>query len=172
MGTHFRGKANEVQALDAYIKLMRAHTSVERRVGVALAGHRLTENQLGVLEVLLHLGPQCQRSLGSKLFTSNASVTQLVDQLEKRGWVRRERDAGDRRFITVHLSDEGRTFIERVFPEHAQTIASCFDALSPAEQAELGRLCRKLGLAAKGSVPCDEAEKGEAAEPSPQRTVA
>ena len=156
MGTHFKGKPAQVRALDAYIKLMRATGSVRSRLDRALARHKLTENQLGVLEAILHLGPQCQRALAEKLWTTGPSVTLLVDQLEQRGWVRRERNAQDRRFVSVDLTAEGKRFIERVFPGHAEAIAETFGALTAAEQAQLGRLCKKLGLRAAGD---DEAPR-------------
>ena len=155
MGTHFKGKPGEVRALDAYIKLMRATGSVRARLDRALARHKLTENQLGVLEALLHLGPLCQRALAEKLWTTGPSVTLLVDQLEQRGWVKRERDERDRRFVTVDLTVEGRRFIERIFPGHAAEIAACFGALTAKEQEQLGKLCKKLGVhaAASGEEP-------------------
>jgi MarR family transcriptional regulator, 2-MHQ and catechol-resistance regulon repressor len=146
MGTHFKGKPAEVRALDAYIKLMRATGAVRARLDRALARHKLTENQLGVLEAILHLGPQCQRALAEKLWTTGPSVTLLVDQLEERGWVRRVRSEEDRRLVSVNLTAEGRRFIERIFPGHAAAIVQTFGALSASEQEQLGRLCKKLGL--------------------------
>jgi MarR family 2-MHQ and catechol resistance regulon transcriptional repressor len=151
MGTHFKGKAAESRALDTFIKLSRATRSFHQHLERRLAEQGLTQNQLGVLEMLLHLGPMCQRALGQKLFTSGANVTMLVDQLEERGLVKRERDANDRRFLTVHLTGDGRKFIERIFPSHAAAIAEAMSTLSASEQEELGRMCRKLGLALEGA---------------------
>ena len=160
MGTHFKGRAAEVRALDAYVKLVRATASVHRRMEKALTAHKLTENQLAVLEVILHLGPQCQRALAQKLLTSGPSVTLLVDQLEERGHVRRERNAEDRRFISVQLTAEGRRFIEKVFPGHVDAIVETFGALSATEQEELGRLCKKLGHHASDAEADPEAVRG------------
>src|SRR2546430_16978870 len=67
MGTHYRGRAAEVRALDTYIKLTRATSSVGVRLSRGLAEAGLTPTQLGVLEALLHLGPLGQRVLGGKL---------------------------------------------------------------------------------------------------------
>ena len=146
MGTRHRGPKAEVRALDAFIKLMRAADSVSARLSGDTAGHGLTGSQLGVLEALYHLGPLCQRDLGAKLLSSSGNITLVVDNLEKRALVRRERQTEDRRFILVHLTDEGRGLIARVFPRHAARITEEMSVLTPAEQEELGRLCRKLGL--------------------------
>lgn len=150
MGTHYKGSAEEVRALDAFIKLMRAASTVRARLDEHLREIGITELQLGVLEALLHLGPLCQHELGRKQLTSRANVTLLVDRLEDRGWVRRERDAEDRRSVRVRLTEEGRRFIEEIFPRHLLRIREALDVLSLSEQEELGRLCRKLGLGAAG----------------------
>ena len=147
MGTRYRGTRAEVRALDAFIKLLRATDTVRARLDAELRELGLAESQLGVLESLLHLGPMRQCELGRKQLTSRANVTLIVDKLEDRGWVRREPDPDDRRATRVHLTDQGRHFIDEVFPLHAARIRETLGALSPSEQEELARLCRKLGLA-------------------------
>lgn len=145
MGTHYRGTEEETVALNAFIKLMRAASSVERRVHRHLSEEGLTESQFGVLEALHHLGPLCQKDLSAKLLKSCANLTTVVDNLEKRGWVRRERGINDRRFVTVHLSDAGREVISRAFRRHVRAVVGEFSGLEPGEQTQLGSLCRKLG---------------------------
>jgi MarR family 2-MHQ and catechol resistance regulon transcriptional repressor len=147
MGTRYVGQPAEVRALNAYIKLMRGAGSVQSQLERRLGRLGLTDNQFGALEALLHLGPVAQHELGRALFTSRANITTVVDNLEKRSLVRRERDPSDRRYVTVHLTPEGRQLIEGIFPGQVQAIVEAFSALSPAEQEELGRLCKKLGLA-------------------------
>jgi MarR family 2-MHQ and catechol resistance regulon transcriptional repressor len=70
----------------------------------------------------------------------------VIDNLEKRGLVKRERKAEDRRFYAVQLTVEGRRLIGRVFPRHAVKIVEEMNALTRTEQEELSRLCRKVGL--------------------------
>jgi MarR family 2-MHQ and catechol resistance regulon transcriptional repressor len=146
VGTRYKGRPAEVRALNAYIKLTRATSSLGARLARRLADTGLTPTQLGVLEALLHLGPLGQRGLGEKLLMSGANITTVVDNLERRGLVRRERREADRRNVTVQLTTEGRRLITRVFPGHAAAIAEAFSVLSAAEQDELGRLTKKLGL--------------------------
>jgi MarR family transcriptional regulator, 2-MHQ and catechol-resistance regulon repressor len=146
MASGCRGTDEEARALRAYVKLLRAAESVTGRLAARVQQAGLTWSQFGALEALLHLGPLCQRDLGEKLLKSTGNITMVVDNLERRGLVRRERRRDDRRYVTVHLTDEGRALIERLFPEHAAAIAAEMRALTPEEQDELGRLCRKLGL--------------------------
>ena len=145
MGTHYRGSATEVRALNAYINLLRAADSVSSRLLSGLPALGLTPSRFGVLETLLHLGPLCQRELGGKLLKSGADMTLVVDNLAKKGWVTRERGIKDRRFMSVHLTPKGRALIARIFSGHAKAVAAEFSALTSAEQDSLRALCRKLG---------------------------
>jgi MarR family 2-MHQ and catechol resistance regulon transcriptional repressor len=103
-----------------------------------------------VLEALMHLGPLCQRDLGRKILRSSGNMTLVVDNLEKRRLVQRERSPEDRRYYSVRLTAEGERLIRGIFPPHARAVTETMGALSRAEQEELGRLCRKLGVAAEG----------------------
>lgn len=146
MGTRYKGTKEEVRALNAFIKLVRSADSVNARLAPALAQEALTESQFGALEALYHVGPLHQCDLGQKLLRTSGNVTMVVDNLEKRGLVRRERGQEDRRFVTVHLTDAGERLIRDIFPRHAKRIIEEMSVLSSVEQEELGRLCRKLGM--------------------------
>ncbi|HEY3281234.1 MAG TPA: MarR family transcriptional regulator [Armatimonadota bacterium] len=150
MPVHYRGTQEEVRALGCYTKLMRAADSVTARLGPRVAAEGLTFSQFGALEALLHLGPLCQKELGAKLLKTGGNITLVVDNLEKRGLVRRERQADDRRYIIVSLTDEGRRLIRELFPSHAAAIAEQMGVLSPEEQEQLACLCRRLGLGSNG----------------------
>jgi MarR family 2-MHQ and catechol resistance regulon transcriptional repressor len=140
MGTHYSGTAREVLALDTYIKLARALASVNGCAHPPLASeHGLTVGQLGVLETLLHLGPMPQTRLCNKLLMSGSNLTTVVDNLERHGWVRRERDPDDRRVQIVHLTAAGRATIEDIFPAHAGRITA---ALAPSPRGD--RCTREL----------------------------
>jgi MarR family 2-MHQ and catechol resistance regulon transcriptional repressor len=145
MGTRHQGSEDEVRALNAFIKLMRATDSVGARLSGVLAEARLTEGQFGVLETLYHLGPLHPCELAAKLLRSGGNLTLVIDNLERNGLVRRERSTQDRRYVTIHLTPQGRALIAELFPRHAAAIAREMGVLSAAEQEELGRLCRKLG---------------------------
>jgi len=147
LGTHHKGTRTETRALDTYIKLMRAVGSLGAPLDRRLDEEGLTTTQFGVLEAVFHLGPMCQRALGEKLLTSGGNVTTVVDNLERRGLVQRVRSEEDRRFVSVHLTDDGRELIARVFPRHLGRIVEAMSALSAGEQDDLARLCKKLGLA-------------------------
>lgn len=145
MPTRYRGAENEVRALNALITLVRASEAVVGALQRELAGKRLTTSQFGVLEALFHLGPLCQGDLAGKLLRSGASTTSVVDGLEQRALVVRQRTEEDRRFVRVALTGTGRKLIQGMFPAHAQTVTRLFRVLTAEEQEQLRRLCRKLG---------------------------
>lgn len=145
MATHYSGPKEDVLALDSYIKLVRAAESVISRIYRNADMDGLTVSQFGVLEALLHLGPMCQRELGTKILKSSGNITMVIDNLEKRGLVERKRDRGDRRFVTVYLTDPGTRTIKEIFPGHLKRIKRELQVLSPNQQADLGKLCRDLG---------------------------
>ncbi len=145
MATRFRGTEEQIRALDTYLKLTRASDSIQARLSTAASLQALTISQFGVLEALMHLGPLNQNELGSKILKSNSNMTTVIDNLEKRGLVRRQRRNDDRRMIEIFLTDQGKSLIESVFPQHVAAIQEQFAVLSPEEQIELGNLLRKLG---------------------------
>ena len=99
MGTHYRGRSAEVRALDLLIKLSRSASALSDRLEEPLREQGFSASQFGLLEALLHLGPLEPCELGPKLLTSRPNVVLLVDQLERRGLVRRVPVAHDRRRI-------------------------------------------------------------------------
>ncbi len=145
MPTHYKGRIEEERALTTFIKLNRAVDSLDDRLFERGNIEDLTASQFGVMETLLHLGPLCQGTLSQKLLRSTGNMTMVIDNLEKRGLVRRERSTEDRRMVTIYLTTSGKELIERIFPKQAAAITEEMSVLTSEEQEELGRLCRKLG---------------------------
>ena len=145
MATRYRGTDDEVAALNAFIALQRAANALNAKLAPRIRHYGLTESQFGVLEALYHLGPMHQNELGAKLLKSGGNMTLVIDNLEKRGFVRRVRSETDRRYIAVHLTDEGEALIRKVFPEHAAAITALMSVLSREERGTLRSLARSVG---------------------------
>src|SRR5262245_26461965 len=101
MGTHHLGPDAEIRALDAFIKLSRAADTINAHALSSNTETGLTTSQFGTLEALYHLGPMCQTEIGRKILRSSGNITLVIDNLEKRGLVRRERAEDDRRRVSV-----------------------------------------------------------------------
>lgn len=139
-----KGEKKRRRALDAYARLQRAASLSSARVDQAVNTFGLSASQLGVLETLADRGSLHQQELVRALGRSKAQMTSIVDTLEKRGAVRRERHATDRRFMTVHLTDEGRALLEKAAPVRAEAIVALMRELTGEQRGRLARLCRRL----------------------------
>lgn len=146
---HNTSKASPDQhkALNIYVKLIRASSSVTARMHRHLRNDGLTGSQFGVLEALHHLGPLCQREIGNKILKTGGNMTLVIDNLEKRDLVKRVQDTQDRRYLKIHLTPRGQNLISGVFLRHVGIAENVFAALDGDEQEQLGKLLKKLGRA-------------------------
>ncbi|WCL51409.1 MarR family winged helix-turn-helix transcriptional regulator [Leptospira sp. GIMC2001] len=159
MGTKFKGTKREIQSLNAFIKLKRASESLSAKLNHSMQEFNLTESQFGIMEALYHLGPLCQKELGMKILKSTGNITLVIDNLEKRKLVLRNRTFEDRRYISITLTEEGHELISRFLPHHVTAITSEFSVLSVQEMDTLGKICKKLGLSITNSPECIKAHE-------------
>jgi MarR family 2-MHQ and catechol resistance regulon transcriptional repressor len=145
MPTHYTGSSAETRTLDTFIKLTRCTNSLLGRLAERNSIGELTYSQFAVLEALYHIGPMTAGEVSQKVLKSGGNLTLVIDNLERDGLVRRERDAKDRRVIHVHLTEAGKGKVEAVLPGHVAALVDEFKVLSAGEQRTLGELCRKLG---------------------------
>src|SRR5258707_6978050 len=105
---------------------------------------QLTPPQAGVLRRLAQFPGQSQRELADALGMHAPRLVALIDELEDRGLVARDRDPGDRRNYAISLTDEGRQLLAelaRVARQHEDTITA---ALDDNERAQLLTLLRRI----------------------------
>jgi len=145
MPTHYTGTRAEMRTLDTFIKLTRCTNSLLARLAERNTMDDLTPSQFAVLEALYHLGHMTQGEISTKVLKSGSNMTTVIDNLERDGFVRRERDEKDRRVIHVHLTEAGSGKVEAVLPGHIAALVEELKVLSASEQETLGKLCKKLG---------------------------
>jgi len=100
-----------------------------------------------LLSELRRAGPPYTLSPGElslELVRSSGGITRMLDQLEQRGWIRREPDPNDRRGVRVCLTDEGRELIDEAMVDHFENEAELFEDLSPANKQHLADLLREV----------------------------
>ncbi len=154
MPTHYTGTRAEIRVLDTFIKLTRCTNSLLNRLAERNTIGDLTPSQFAVLEALYHLGPLTQSEVSQKVLKSGSNMTTVIDNLERAGLVRRERDEQDRRVIHVHLTASGMSTIETLLPGHIEALVKEFSVLSASEQESLGKLCKKLGKGKESARVC------------------
>jgi DNA-binding MarR family transcriptional regulator len=84
--------------------------------------------------------------LGSATLVTSGTVTNRVDRLELRGFVRREPDADDRRGIRVVLTEQGRQVVDQALDDLLMRERAILSALSGQQRAQLANLLRTLVL--------------------------
>lgn len=146
MATNYKGTKQEINSLNNYIKLIRASESLSSRVNLMLSKKGLTISQFAVMDVLYNLGALSQKDLGKKILRSGGNITMVIDNLEKLGYVERERSKDDRRFFIIHLTKKGKRFFSNIFPIFLEAVVKEFKVLTDKEQLEFQRMCKLVGL--------------------------
>lgn len=128
---------------------MRTTDLVRRHFLEVLAPYGITLPQYNVLRVLRGAGEEGLPTLevAERLIEHAPGITRMMDRLEKRGWVRRERSAGDRRQVLCYLSDEGQRLLSELDECMNRADQEALSGLSEAEQRELVRLLDQVRAA-------------------------
>ena len=113
----------------------------ERHIGQPF-GMRKVEYSL--LLLLLANGPLTPKRLGQALALSGPKLTLLLDRLQERGLLRRERSALDGRSQNIVLTDAGRSLTQAAGDAAAPMERELDDRLSRAERLMLIELLRKV----------------------------
>jgi len=88
--------------------------------------------------------------LSKRLMYSQSRLSQRVDRLVARGWVRRERCPEDRRGTFAALTDEGLAAIEAAAPAHLRDVrALLIDVIDPEERAVVADVLERVATAAR-----------------------
>jgi MarR family 2-MHQ and catechol resistance regulon transcriptional repressor len=138
------------RALDLWVALARCAASVARVSARDIQRYGFTQAQFAVLEVLYHRGPLPLCTIGAKLLVTSGNITFVANQLEKAGWLKRQRSPDDGRVTLARLTARGEAQMERHFPSHAAAMDRAARHLTPREQAMLARLLKKWGKAVQG----------------------
>lgn len=138
------------RALRLFVVLARCADSVFEHARRDILQHGLKPSEFAVLEMLYHSGPTPLGEVAERILLTTGSLTHVMDQLEKKGLVRRLPCPEDRRVLYADLTEAGHEKISTIFPTHAGCILQAVAGLSPAEQEEATALLKKLGLDARG----------------------
>lgn len=135
------------QSVATYRFLQRVARQLRRQLAAGLEAHGLTGSQYSVLVAIPSEGIALGR-LAEEASKEPASLTGIIDRLERAGWVERRPDPSDRRVVRVHTTQAGRDLAEEVKIVHPANIHRRLTALTPAEQGQLVALLSRLQVAA------------------------
>jgi len=139
-------------ATEVFLHLLRAGDEAFRVIESHLAQNDISHGRFGVL---MALWGNCQRGgagdtaltpaeLAERTGVTRATITGLVDTLERAGLVTRLPHLEDRRMMSVRLTRSGEDLLARIMPEHFRRMAWLMDSLSETERRTFVRLLLKV----------------------------
>ena len=135
-------------ATESAMNLVRTADLLVKRIGKLLQPFDLTPASALVLGILADAdAPLPPNQIAERLILSRATITGLVDSLERRGYVRRMPHTTDRRMLLIELTDDGRRIAHeyRVLVHQNQKV--WLAALSEQEQGQLIHALHQLQAA-------------------------
>jgi len=157
-------KVRTERALRGYRELLDAADWLKREVRMPLESFELTLAEFRLLDVLYREGALPVVELARRRGSEWHHVCDLIQQLERRGWLRRAKAAlqpvdfkrahlaksrrneerRGRRLIVVGMTTEGKRFLRYVLSIHGKLVTAMMRALDAREMDSLFRICRKL----------------------------
>jgi DNA-binding MarR family transcriptional regulator len=101
----------------AFLDLLRTTDMLSRGFAHVLKNEDLSATQYNVLRILRGSpdGLACGE-IGERMITRDPDITRLLDRLEKRNLIARQRDTKDRRTVIVRITNEGLKFLSQLDP--------------------------------------------------------
>jgi DNA-binding MarR family transcriptional regulator len=147
-------------AAEAFLHLLRTSDEVFGVTDRHLGDHNISHGRFGVLMLLWQSvqprlasqmapdlcvpGPRTPAELADAAGVTRATMTGLIDTLERDGYVKREPDPADRRQMSVRLTPRAEKFLHTLLPGHFKAIAALMSPLSEPERKTLVRLLNKI----------------------------
>jgi DNA-binding MarR family transcriptional regulator len=121
MRTPVRRRAGTVRRFDSleqevFLNLWRTYDRLRALEDELFARHDLTPQQYNALRLLRgdHPAPVATLALAARLVSRAPDITRLIDKLEQRGLVVRDRPADNRRVVRVGITDAGLALLREL----------------------------------------------------------
>ncbi len=109
----------------------------------------INKTQLRCLLYLNNYGVDNMSTLCSKLNVEKGSITSLVDDLTKKGYVLRQRDEVDKRRYSLIITDPGKELTEKFQVEYTGYLINKLERLTAKQDREIQDAIKKLRLLLK-----------------------
>lgn len=137
----------DTSARDAVVALLRAADRVRRRAARIVEPHGLTLQQYNVLRILESAREDGVPTLevAARMIEETPGVTRLLDRLEAKAYIRRQRCPRDRRQHLCWLSSEGARVLARLKPAVSAEHDRVLERLAVAQREQLTALLDVVG---------------------------
>ena len=99
-----------------FVAIVKTADSLSQEAEQLIKSHGLTGAQYNVLRILRGAEPQgllC-RGISERMISRDPDITRLLDRMEKRGLITRERQTEDRRVIMTRITQEGLACLKKL----------------------------------------------------------
>ncbi len=161
---HYDARSYTVENSIGYL-IRRGASLLRHELEQAFEGHGLTFVQWATLmrlrdEPTLTAGEICR-----DLHHDSGAFTRVLDHLEQRDLIRRERSETDRRVVRLHLTGDGRRAIQAMLPVVVDRLNFALQDFSAAEIATLAKLLRRMTSRLGSAAPAAGAPSRQAHAP-------
>lgn len=152
-------------ACEAYLHILRTANDAFSFTDENLARHQLSQGRFTVLMLLSGCGCDHSRdnnraltpaALADRAGCARATMTGLIDTLERDSLVQRTPDPDDRRMMAVALTKKGHALLREVLPTHLRIVNALMAGLADEERHELVRLLGKVLRPAAAFTPKEQ----------------
>jgi DNA-binding MarR family transcriptional regulator len=127
-----------------WVRFLRFSLQSHKKLEDDLAAVDLTPPQFYVLATIGYAGGLPFGEIGAKMMVTVSNLTGIVDRLEEKKLVVRQRDAHDRRVVHVVLTEKGAKVYKSTIPLFEKSVEKIFAGLSKSDQKDLAALLRRL----------------------------
>jgi DNA-binding MarR family transcriptional regulator len=101
---------------EAFVAVVRAADRLAQETGELLRPHGITGVQYNVLRILRGAHPESLNcgQIAGRMINREPDMTRLLDRLEAREWVKRERPPENRRTVLVSITEAGLETLQRL----------------------------------------------------------
>ncbi|RCJ21487.1 MarR family transcriptional regulator [Nostoc sp. ATCC 43529] len=136
----------DVASVEACLAFLRATADVQAALETHFARYGLS---MGKFTLLMQLSQANEQGLtpsecAERSGVTRATITGLLDGLEKDELVERKPFPNDRRMLSVHLTEKGRSLMAKMLPDHFCRTTSLMAHLATDEKKTLIELLQKL----------------------------
>lgn len=126
--------------------LIRTADDLRRYFAALYEPHGLASQQYNVLRILRGARPEAlpTMEIAERMVEKTPGITRLIDRLEAKGLVLRDRPAGDRRRILISITDEGLALLDGLEDPVREATAAVLEPLDPGEVDQLKSLLARI----------------------------
>jgi DNA-binding MarR family transcriptional regulator len=139
----------DISAIETQVALEHTAEIATAFVFTPLEEHGISRGRFQIMmyvtmEEMVGNEPPSPSGIADSLGVTRATITQLLDGLERDQLVERRDVRNDRRAQAIHLTEKGRRLFDELVPSISCRIARFCSPLSPSERQTLRKLLTKL----------------------------